>query len=373
MIRKYIVYLLIMTLGLVLLPAAETENPEVEDKGTEALVKKCKKRIVGAPIVFYTPETTLGFGAAGSLIFRFAGCDKNTRPSSISPVLIYTLEKQFRGLLKGDFFFKDNNYRLTAEIKLEKYPNKFFGVGSGTVEEDEEVYTSRSSSFVLSFLKKIGRGFNGGIRYHFMNWEMVETEEGGRLAGGEIAGSEDGTLSGAGLIVNRDTRDNLFFPTKGDFFELNAVFYNKFMGSDFNFSMYTLNLRKYITVFSNHVFAVQTLVQSQTGTVPFMNLARIGGQYNMRGYFEGRFRDKNLLVLQADYRVPLFWRIGVVGFAGVGNVAEKFNRLNLQELKFSYGFGLRFLFDKKERIWVRLDVGFGKDSSGFYASVFEAF
>jgi len=376
MIKRDLPIALIVILSLAYLPAADSNEAitaEKEEKGAQALTKKCKNRVIASPIVFYTPETRLAFGGGGSFVFRLAGCDKKSRPSSISPLLIYTLEKQFKAQVGTALYFKNNNYQLNAEIKLEKYPNKFYGVGSSTREQDEELYTSRSIDLFLSLLKKIGGGFNIGIQYHFMDWEITETEEDGQLAGSDFSGSDGGALSGVSFVVNRDTRDNIFFPMKGDFFELNTRFYKKFLGSDFNFTTSTLNLRKYFTLFSSHVFAVQSLVRAQSGNVPFMNLASVGGQYIMRGYFEGRFRDKNLLVFQAEYRVPLFWRFGAVGFAGFGNVAEKFNQLNLGKLKPSYGVGLRFLFDKKEKIWLRFDVGFGKDATGFYASIFEAF
>ena len=71
--------------------------------------------------------------------------------------------------------------------------------------------------------------------------------------------------------------------------------------------------------------------------------------------------------------MPLFWRLGMVGFAGFGNVAEKFSHLRLGELRASYGFGLRFLFDQKEKIQVRMDIAFGENSTGFYFSIYEAF
>ncbi len=374
MIKKMIVLVLVILVpGFFTYAASDTAKEAEEKTEIEALTKKCKKRIIAAPILFYTPETRLAYGAAGSYIWRMTGCKKDSRPSSISPVIIYTQEKQFKAQLNTDLFFKDNKYRLKTEIKLEKYPNKFYGVGNDTLEENEELYTSRSTGLLVSFLKKIGKGFNLGLQYHFTDWKIVETEEQGQLVTGLVPGSGKGTLSGVGLLANRDTRDNIFYPMKGDFFELNARFYREFLGSKFNFTSLTLNLRKYVTLFSSHVFAVQSLVKIQTGTVPFLHLAQMGGQYNMRGYFEGRFRDKNMMVFQAEYRMPLFWRFGLVGFAGLGNVAEKFNQLDLGKLKSSYGFGLRFLFDKKEKIQVRMDIGFGKDSSGFYFSIFEAF
>ena len=94
----------------------------------------------------------------------------------------------------------------------------------------------------------------------------------------------------------------------------------------------------------------------------------------MRGYYEGRYRDRNVVVLQAEYRLPIFWRFGAVGFAGVSDVAHRFRDFKFDNLKYSYGFGLRYLFNKNEKMYVRFDIGFGRGGmSGFYFSVFEAF
>lgn len=360
--------------GFAAVQETKEENGTKENTETTQPKKKQKNRIIAAPFVFYTPETRLAYGGAGSYVFRMGGPDKDTRPSSISPVFIYTQEKQIKAQLGTDLYFKHNNYRLQATILAQKYPNKFYGVGHHTLEENEEVYTSKSLDLFFAFSKKIGKGLYMGLQYELRDWRIVSVEEGGMLITGTVPGSIDGRVSGVGLVLNRDTRNNIYFPRKGDLFEFNARFYKKFLGSEFDFTSLTLDLRKYITLFSSHVFAVQSLVKVQTGTVPFLHLAQMGGQYNMRGYFEGRFRDKNMLVFQAEYRLPLFWRFGLVGFGGLGNVAEKFGELKLGSLKPSYGVGLRFLFDKKEKIQVRMDIGFGEDgSSGFYFSIFEAF
>lgn len=359
MIKKYIAFLLAMIICLGLLTAKEQDN--------------CKNRLIFSPLMYYTPETRVAFGGAGSYIFRIAGCQGSTRPSSISPLVIYTLEKQFRALVKSVLYFKNNNYQVEAEIRFENYPNKFFGIGSQTLEINEEIYTSKSTDLRLSVLKKLVKGFNIGMTYHFKDWTITETEENRLLASGDIIGSDSGTISGIGLLLLRDTRDHLFYPMKGDLFKLDARVYPEFLGSTFKFNAFVLDLRKYFTIFSSHVIAFHSLAKIQTGDVPFLHLAQMGGQYTMRGYFEGRFRDKNLLVFQAEYRVPLFWRLGLVGFAGFGNVAERFNQLDIGKLKPSYGFGLRYLFSKTEKIQLRFDIGFGEGSSGFYASIYEAF
>ncbi|NIM14043.1 MAG: BamA/TamA family outer membrane protein [Candidatus Aminicenantes bacterium] len=367
MVKRYIIFLLFTAVCLVYLDLPAKETTE------EASAEKCKSRIIASPILYYTPETRLAFGGAGSYIFQLGGCDNNTRPSSISPIVIYTLEKQFIGELKTELYFKNNDYRLVTEFIYWKYPHRFYGIGSRTLEENREDFTYRSTKLYLTFLKKIKEGFNFGFQYRFIDWRLTKMEAGGQLASGVIPGSEGGTLSGIGLVVNRDTRDTIFSPLRGDLFEFNVRVYPKFLGSTFEFTRFTLDLRKYFPLFSSHVFAVRSLAVMQTGTVPFLNLAQMGGPYVMRGYFEGRFRDKSLLVFQAEYRIPLFWRLGAVGFVGIGSVAEKFSQLDLGKLKSAYGIGLRFLFDKKERIQLRMDIGWGKNSSGFYFSIFEAF
>jgi outer membrane protein assembly factor BamA len=93
----------------------------------------------------------------------------------------------------------------------------------------------------------------------------------------------------------------------------------------------------------------------------------------MRGYYAGRFRDKNQGVLQAEYRVPLFGRMGAVGFAGIGNVGPELKDIDFKCLKYSYGGGLRIALNKTEKLNLRLDYGLGKHSQGFYLQLGEAF
>jgi hypothetical protein len=94
----------------------------------------------------------------------------------------------------------------------------------------------------------------------------------------------------------------------------------------------------------------------------------------MRGYYLGRYRDKNMIAIQAEYRwLPAIWRFGIVGFAGFGDVADKISRFDFGGFEYSYGFGLRFLLNPEQKINLRLDFGFGKGTSGIYFTAGEAF
>ena len=63
-----------------------------------------------------------------------------------------------------------------------------------------------------------------------------------------------------------------------------------------------------------------------------------------------------------------------MAFAGVGDVfGSDASDVSLDELKYSYGLGLRFLFNRQEKINLRADFGFGQDTRGVYFGLEEAF
>jgi len=98
----------------------------------------------------------------------------------------------------------------------------------------------------------------------------------------------------------------------------------------------------------------------------------------MRGYYGGRYRDKNLLAAQAELRYRYSSRFGATLFGGTGTVWGV-DDFSTDSFKPNYGAGLRYFFDPEKGISVRLDYGIGekrpneKRQSGFYISIAEAF
>ncbi len=358
-------------LSAVVLPAKEAP-PRIKKEKAQLEKESQKNRFMATPFLFYTTETTLGAGAAASYIFQL-GPSQSTHPSSITPFAIYTLKQQFRCLLGSNFYFKDNRFHLVSELRFEKYPSKFFGIGNENHHQEGEDYTPENLNFVARFSRQIKRQFEIGLIYHFYHWNLTDVSEQGKLSSEDIAGRNGGTVSGLGVAASLDSRDHIFFPSRGYLIEIQAQTYAPFMGSSFTYQSFSLNIRRYFKVFNHHVVALQSLVKAQSGVVPFCQLAQMGGEFYLRGYYEGRYRDKNLLLFQGEYRLPLFWRIGMVGFLGLGNVANRLDRLSLQQMNLAWGFGLRYLLDKKGKIQLRVDLGFGHDSTGFYISFYEAF
>ncbi|MEL6843177.1 MAG: hypothetical protein AAFP02_08175, partial [Bacteroidota bacterium] len=102
-------------------------------------------------------------------------------------------------------------------------------------------------------------------------------------------------------------------------------------------------------------------------------LALLGGTKKARGFYQGRYRDKKLLLLQAAYRFPIYWRFRGEVFASYGGVGERVRDLDPTTYHLNYGAGLRFALNPQEKIHVRADIGFGNGQPNFYLTIGEAF
>jgi hypothetical protein len=343
-----------------------------EDKPAEPGQAKTGRWLL-LPVLGYSPETRIILGLGGVYYFRPAGSRPEARPSQVWIAAIGTQNKQFMLWLLPELYLRNETLRIVGSLKLENYPQKFYGVGNDTADEVEEDYSYRRAYLELTALRKIRSRFFGGLYYEFETGRIAKPKPGGLLDRGEIPGTGTTTISGAGLAAAWDSRDSIFFPRRGSYHQAWLSGYSGILGSEYDFIRLKFDLRHYIPVFSSHVLALQAMVRLISGQPPFQFMGMIGGDTLMRGYYLGRYRDKNLIILQAEYRMPVWWRFGLAGFVGVGDVAAKPGKFRLGSFKYTAGFGLRFLFDAKEKTYIRVDFGFGKNTSGMYIMVGEAF
>ena len=337
---------------------------------TKDSVQAPASRIFPLPIFFYTPETGVAGGAAALLIYR----DPETpRASSITGDVIYTEKKQIIVELSGDQYFNRGNYRLLSDILFQKYPNKYFGIGNFTSSSDEEDFTPKTFLLKATFYGRIASHINAGpiVRYESTSMNAVDPSK--HLANGIITGNRGGISSGVGFVANWDSRDNTFAAYSGSFYQVTVLFSQKSFGGDYTYSDTQVDLRNFFEVASGQIVALQAAGEFMGGDVPFQNLVRFGGQNIMRGYFDGRYRDKDGIALQAEYRLPVWWRFGFVGFAGVAQVADQINHFGLGRFWFAGGAGVRFAWNPEERVNIRIDYGIGNGSVGTYITVTEAF
>jgi hypothetical protein len=119
--------------------------------------------LVFYPIIYYTPETKMAFGATVTYFFREAGSTIMSRPSIIFPLVIYTQNKQFITQMDADLYWKDELYHLDGSVGYQKYPGKFYGIGNSTPEKNEEEYTYRQFNLDVTFQKRVWKRLYTGV------------------------------------------------------------------------------------------------------------------------------------------------------------------------------------------------------------------
>lgn len=350
---------------------ADTDT--LQQKNKQSLIKSGK--LVPLPMVYYTPETHVGGGLSVFSLFKTAKKDTLISSSMARIALHYTMNKQYWVETMYSIIFPKSNYMLTGNASYMKYPNYFFGIGSNTLETDKEQFDYHSTNFYTRLIRKIKGKAYLGLQYQYTSIFGLVVNKGGALANGKIVGSSGGSSAGLGLVFIYDSRNSIINAQRGSYIEVSNLANREGLGSNFNFDLYRLDIRKYLPLnhLANKVLALQALFMSASQKVPFNRMPMLGGEALMRGYFLGRFRDNAMYVWQSEYRQTLGKRFGFAVFGSFGDVAQDLPSLDLKNTKHSYGAGLRITLNAKEHLNLRIDYGRGSSGGLFYFTVGEAF
>jgi outer membrane protein assembly factor BamA len=345
----------------------------------DSLTKKGKRRnFFGFPAVIYSPETTFSFGGAGTLYFKI-GHEPEVRTSSIQALALYSLRGQAVLGAESTIYFHNEKYVLKSHVSVSHFPDRFWGIGNDAKEEDLEKYTITQFYIYPQLLRKIYKKLFAGISYEIQNVFSVEygvdKQPGASLFDvQQVDGRKGSLVSGLGLVVLYDTRNSAFSPDKGFYFSYTFNDFHPRVGSDFSYTNHFIDARKYFSMGKNKVLAFQLINNFNEGDVPIRSLTSIGSSSMLRGYYDGRYVDKNLFGIQTEYRFPIKGRFGMVAFAALGRVGATVSEIySFQNMKPSFGTGLRYAIDKKEKLNLRLDFGIGRKSDGIYFNLTEAF
>jgi outer membrane protein assembly factor BamA len=332
-----------------------------------------RNRWFAYPVAFYSPETKLGFGLAGSYSFRFKNDSIKSFPSQITFGAAYTTNKQV--LLYAPFRIYAFNQRFLTygELGYYRFTYNFYGIGNSIPTDYSEKYLTYFTRLRFNLLYQFTSHIYIGPRVWFEDQNIREFESGRLLDTASIAGSKGSRTPGFGITANIDFRNNLFYPTKGWFAEFAIQTFQKSLGSTLNWTRYLSDVSIYLPIANRSVLAFNGIIDFNFGNPPFNLMAALGGTKRMRGYYEGRFRDNNAIVIQSEFRSHIKGRFGFTVFASLGAVSHVISEFAYAPIRSTAGAGLRFRIDRKEKLNLRLDLALGKNSQAIYFTVGEAF
>lgn len=357
MFRRPTLLGLILGLACTCLPAQERDTTNIKPDHQR------KVKVLPVPSIGYEPETKTYVGAVALFTLDFYQ-DSLTRISNTSLEFTYTFRNQIIAEADWAYFFREEKWNTTGLLHFSKYPDFYYGIGYDSRDEAELLYDSDRFMLDINLSRNIGRKYFVGSGLRYMSFQNIRSDSANTFP--ELHNTSVFGLKGAFF---KDSRNNLLNTTRGAYY---------FLEMDYNFSKtpylrLTVDLRKYLSIEDKYTFAFRLYNSFNFNTPAFFDYAVLGGDKYVRGYFFGRYRDKNLSTFQTEFRMPLFWRFGFAAIAGVSSLYPQASSIG-NKIWPNYGGGLRFLVDKKNNINLRIDYVLGVNGhNGFYIAFGESF
>jgi endonuclease/exonuclease/phosphatase family metal-dependent hydrolase len=336
-------------------------------EGGDRIPESAETKLEGFPILSYDTDVGFGYGAK-AFFLNFL----NLRESFDLTAFNSTKgERWYRFVFSlPDFELRqgklyDLAFDLTADY--DKYLKmNYFGIGADSRWDDGETYTKEPLEIWGIFSRGFTREFvvQLGLKYRTVRNVNYEPLSLFARTAGSVNFSRSSALTFYGS-ARYDSRDSFINPARGSVVEVEIESGGSELSGDYSLTSAAMSIQSYNVLFYPKTVLAAKLWGRVVGgsDLPLHILCSVGGNRTLRGYPQDRFLDKAAAVLNAELRFPIYWRFGGVLGVDAGRVAGSMKRMSLARWSSNSVVGLRFLMDT---FVVRADLGFGKETTGFY-------
>lgn len=332
------------------------------------------------PALTSAPETGLEFGGSFLYSFYTDTANKRTNVSSIFGYATATTKGQNRMSIGSSYWTPSNNFHYSANVSYINFPSDFYGIGNNTRLADKDHVDEKRFKLTFDGERKLGHYVYLGFVAGELNYRYGDKEANGIFTTDSyIEEKFGGNEVYAGPSFLFDSRDRNTYATRGIIVTsyLN-IMHGLFANNNYKGAFFNLEYSQFFPLSKRFVLGLDVQTQNLLGgSSPFYLMPALGNDEIMRGYYNGRYRDRNLLVGQTELRYRISDRFGAAVFTGTGEVFH--DSFSLNQLKPNYGGGLRYFFDVEKGLAVRMDYGFGQKvpgeprQSGLYLSLGQSF
>ncbi|MBC6366415.1 BamA/TamA family outer membrane protein [Algoriphagus sp. AK58] len=379
------------------------KSPKVKEEGSGSLLL--------VPIIGSNPATGFMFGVGGQYAFKMKGSEQF---SLLSGSLQATTKNQYLFLVKNNVYSKNERFFYTGDWRFLIFSQPTYGLGTNSPEGgaldyqfalagQETSIDSLAQPMEFNFIRfhqtvgyKIKEDMYLGIGYNYDSYFKINDQRLSLVPGDSVLtshylynkryGFDTEKYYSSAILASFmiDKRDNMIQPYKGYFLSLGFRGAYRITGNENNSEMITMEWRSYHGVSKknpSHLIAFWVMgTFTPEGGFPYMTLPATAYDQrgrSARGYTQGRFRGKDYVYTEAEYRFPISRCSGILGGVLFVNATTSNNLAQdldlFESIKPGYGLGLRVMIDKSSRTNLTLDYGFGERSSGFYLAVSETF
>ena len=306
---------------------------------------------------------------------RLDSLNRRTRDSYAFVHALYSTRRQLAVEGVWNTYGAAERYVMRGRGGYIDYSEDYWGVGNQTLNEPDYSILSYQRWYVQHrFWRRIKGSFFTGLAYYYSDTQDLQLTKKNQLLDESLPGSQGSVVSGLGPTVLADYRNNPFTPTRGWYAEWAFQLYSHKLGSQFDYTEQSVDVRRYLPLSVRSLIGLQLIGQFTTGTVPLRELPRLGGPNMLRGFVQGRYRDRQLWAAQVEYRHTLNRFLVAAAFAALGGVAEHVTDFSPANTRYAGGVGMRVLLNRKKQVYLRTDFAVNSNgTANLYLRMLEAF
>lgn len=314
---------------------------------------------------------TIGTGLQAALLYLHPKKEgEASAPNATSGIgLMYTdTDSWFLGGFHENSWNNDQ-YRFSGFIGYGKVALKYYGGGDIPIFSNPLNYDLNILVLRPEFQIRLPGTENwyAGVSYLYMN-----TESTFHLSDilSILPDAQQRVVSaGLGPLITYDSRNNNYYPTKGQYFQARVIHYSDKLGSDLSYRKATGRLSHYQPIGRQTTLALSIRLESSSDDTPFFDLPYL----DLRGFNRGQYQNFNTLSLHTEVRHQFRSRWGVIAFTETGWYADTLKRLSDNPRITSYGSGLRWRTTEDKPLNLGVDVAFTDEDTVYYIRVGEKF
>jgi len=258
------------------------------------------------------------------------------------------------------------NRRLSAGFDIYRHDLRFLS----------SEYDQQTTGFDIRFSKMLMKRIRGKLTYKYESIE-INAEEDAPAFILEEEGKD--RVSSVKFDLIRDTRNNILFPTKGMRSSASFELGGGLLGADRDFLRQNYRHVMYLPIVFDTIMRLRGWLgfiapYGDTEDIPIYERFFLGGRTTVRGYQYRKVGPKDetgspiggesLILLSAEYIIPLHENINWAFFYDTGNIYEDDFDIDLADMRSGAGIGIRFLIPSL-RIPVSLDYAWPLDPDEF--------
>lgn len=338
---------------------------------TQPLSSSDELSLTGRLGVAYTQETNAALTASATALYRTAE-DSPMADATVSAMV--SINSFFDVRASGHNYFAQGRHQLSYEVGGGSLPRRFWGVGYQTADHAvRSEYTLHRVNGTARYMYQLGGGLAVGAGLDLSFDKAADFD----LLAEEYLLTDGHTLrsiytTGIGLSVSYDRRDNDHTTTRGGIVSLYGELRPKILGN-YSHTLWHLTLEAsyFQPVWQGGVVAADLYGEMWSQRTPWLYYPAVGGTSRMRGYYYGRYIDRNMITAQVELRQTIYGPFGASVWGGAANVFPTWSAFSGKEFLPNVGVGLRL--SDGGRTTLRIDYGWGRHSHGLIVNVNEAF